>query len=342
MGVARSWARVIQQHGPTPDLLSASPPIIDPVSTRVLHGCSRALHSLDRWFVTDGRSLALFVTDEVTNHPRKSRAVDEARATTPTTLIKWRPLRDRVSMIGSTTTPADRATGQLTTTCRRAGMGPKADDRHGMQADTPATCNTHRRGEMTTPRPAARLLTALITGVAATIITAGVALAHPEAEGSHPSGCIVTAEPGTVAPGGQFTVAGNFGGASIWVLPGAERVPWRDGTAGRDDARGRQLVQRDLRRHGWSGRSDRRRHDPRDRVRRRRPRDRGRIDPEHGDGCADEHRHPRGCRSPHGRRRRRNPPAGNQGRLGAPVPAQHEAGRDARPLPCAPALSAPG
>jgi hypothetical protein len=32
---------------------------------------------------------------------------------------------------------------------------------------------------------------------------------------------VVTAEPGTVPVGGQFTVAGNFGGASIWVLPGA-------------------------------------------------------------------------------------------------------------------------
>ena len=51
------------------------------------------------------------------------------------------------------------------------------------------------------------------------------ALAYPEAEGDHPGGCIVTAEPGSVPVGGDFTVEGNFGGASIFVLPGADATP---------------------------------------------------------------------------------------------------------------------
>ena len=73
---------------------------------------------------------------------------------------------------------------------------------------------------MPTARSMARRATALIAASALTALTAGTALAHPESEGQH-AGCVVTAEPGTVAAGGQFTVAGNFGGASIWVLPGA-------------------------------------------------------------------------------------------------------------------------
>ena len=40
-----------------------------------------------------------------------------------------------------------------------------------------------------------------------------------------PEGCIVTAEPGSVPVGGDFTVEGNFGGASIFVLPGADATP---------------------------------------------------------------------------------------------------------------------
>ena len=77
---------------------------------------------------------------------------------------------------------------------------------------------------MPTSRPAVRLGGVLIAASAALVLSAGVALAHPESEGAHPGGCVVTAEPGTVAPGGQFTVAGNFGNASIWVLPGANAV----------------------------------------------------------------------------------------------------------------------
>jgi hypothetical protein len=77
---------------------------------------------------------------------------------------------------------------------------------------------------MSASRPITRLFAILVATTAALLISAGVALAHPESEGAHPGGCVVTAEPGTVAPGGQFTVAGNFGGASIWVLPGANAV----------------------------------------------------------------------------------------------------------------------
>ena len=77
---------------------------------------------------------------------------------------------------------------------------------------------------MTTTRHAPRLGTALLIAIAATTLITGVALAHPESEGAHPSGCIVTAEPGTVASGATFTVAGNFGGASIFVLPGSEHA----------------------------------------------------------------------------------------------------------------------
>jgi hypothetical protein len=80
-----------------------------------------------------------------------------------------------------------------------------------------------------TPRPFARLSAALIAGVAATILVTGVALAHPESEGEH-AGCIVTAEPGSIPAGGEFTVSGNFGGASIFVLPGADAVVGEDAT----------------------------------------------------------------------------------------------------------------
>ena len=66
-----------------------------------------------------------------------------------------------------------------------------------------------------------RLGAALIGAITALALPTAVALAHPESEGEH-GGCIVTAEPGTIPVGGQFTVAGNFGGASIWVLAGAD------------------------------------------------------------------------------------------------------------------------
>jgi hypothetical protein len=78
---------------------------------------------------------------------------------------------------------------------------------------------------MSTSRPAVRLIAILVSTSAALLISTGVALAHPESEGAHPAGCVVTAEPGTVAPGGQFTVSGNFGRAAIFVLPGANAAP---------------------------------------------------------------------------------------------------------------------
>ena len=81
------------------------------------------------------------------------------------------------------------------------------------------------------PTPStSRFAAALLAAAAISLITTGVALAHPEAEGDHPSGCIVTAEPGTVPEGGEFVVEGNFGGASIFVLPGTDASPGEDAT----------------------------------------------------------------------------------------------------------------
>lgn len=74
---------------------------------------------------------------------------------------------------------------------------------------------------MTVPRPFLRLGTAVVIGLATTVLAAGAVFAHPESEGAHPSGCVVTVEPGSVAVGGQFTVAGNFGGASIFLVEGS-------------------------------------------------------------------------------------------------------------------------
>jgi LPXTG-motif cell wall-anchored protein len=71
-------------------------------------------------------------------------------------------------------------------------------------------------------RSTARRAAAVLTACAILALTATAALAHPESEGSHPGGCIVTAEPGTISVNGEFTVEGNFGNASIWVLPGAD------------------------------------------------------------------------------------------------------------------------
>ena len=70
-----------------------------------------------------------------------------------------------------------------------------------------------------TPR-SHRIGTAVVTAIATTLIVAGATLAHPASEGDHPSSCIVTVEPGSVPVGGQFTVAGNFGGASIFLVRG--------------------------------------------------------------------------------------------------------------------------
>ena len=78
---------------------------------------------------------------------------------------------------------------------------------------------------MTTSNPLARLGTAILAAVAATILMAGVASAHPESEGEHSGACIVTVEPGSVVAGGKFTVTGNFGGASIFIVKGTDASP---------------------------------------------------------------------------------------------------------------------
>ncbi len=67
-----------------------------------------------------------------------------------------------------------------------------------------------------------RFLATVVAVGAATTIFAGAALAHPESEGDHPGGCVVTVEPGTIATGQDFTVEGNFGGASIFIVPGED------------------------------------------------------------------------------------------------------------------------
>ena len=74
---------------------------------------------------------------------------------------------------------------------------------------------------MLASRSTSRLGAALIGAIATLAPSAGLTLAHPESEGEH-GGCVVTAEPGTIPVGGEFTVAGDFGGASIWVLAGAD------------------------------------------------------------------------------------------------------------------------
>jgi hypothetical protein len=57
---------------------------------------------------------------------------------------------------------------------------------------------------------------AMLVAVAATTIIAGAALAQDEGS------CVVTVEPSTITVGQEFTVEGNFGGASIFIVPGTE------------------------------------------------------------------------------------------------------------------------
>jgi len=79
-------------------------------------------------------------------------------------------------------------------------------------------------------RQALRRGIAVAIGLAMAIMATGAVLAHPESEGDHPSGCVVTVEPGSVAVGGQFTVSGNFGGASIFLVEGTDASPAEDAT----------------------------------------------------------------------------------------------------------------
>ena len=65
---------------------------------------------------------------------------------------------------------------------------------------------------MTRSYPLARLGTAVLTAVAATILVAGIASAHPESEGDHAGSCIVTVEPGSVVAGGSLSVRGSIPG----------------------------------------------------------------------------------------------------------------------------------
>ena len=75
-------------------------------------------------------------------------------------------------------------------------------------------------------RPALRRGLAVTIGLAMAVMATGAVLAHPESEGSHASGCIVTVEPGSVAVGGQFTVTGQgFSGASIFLVRGVGASP---------------------------------------------------------------------------------------------------------------------
>jgi hypothetical protein len=76
--------------------------------------------------------------------------------------------------------------------------------------------------------PGVRIGAPIAIGLACSIFVAGAVLAHPATEGDHPAGCIATVEPGTVPVGGQFTVSGNFTGASIFLVRGAGAAPAED------------------------------------------------------------------------------------------------------------------
>jgi hypothetical protein len=70
---------------------------------------------------------------------------------------------------------------------------------------------------MTHSRPVLRLGIAIAIGLATSLIAGGSAFAQ--------GNCIVTVEPRSVPVGGQFTVAGNFGGASIFLVKGSNASP---------------------------------------------------------------------------------------------------------------------
>ncbi|HET8776292.1 MAG TPA: hypothetical protein VFN76_01405 [Candidatus Limnocylindria bacterium] len=91
--------------------------------------------------------------------------------------------------------------------------------------------HTHGEQDMRITPGFAQKLAAAFAAVALTTSFAGTALAHPESEGGHAGSCIVTVEPGTVALGQRFIVAGNFGGASIFVAPGADGAVGEDADA---------------------------------------------------------------------------------------------------------------
>jgi hypothetical protein len=79
---------------------------------------------------------------------------------------------------------------------------------------------------MISSRSLVRRFSAVVIGLTMSVLAVGSVAAHPASEGSHSSGCIVTAEPGSVAVGGQFTVTiQGFSGASIFIVKGAGASP---------------------------------------------------------------------------------------------------------------------
>jgi hypothetical protein len=70
---------------------------------------------------------------------------------------------------------------------------------------------------MSHSRPVQRLATAIAIGLATSVLAATSAFAA--------GGCTVTVQPHSVPVGGQFTVSGNFGGASIFIVKGVNASP---------------------------------------------------------------------------------------------------------------------
>jgi hypothetical protein len=70
---------------------------------------------------------------------------------------------------------------------------------------------------MTHSRPILRLSIAIAVGLATSVMVAAGAFAA--------GGCTVTVQPHSVPVGGQFTVSGNFGGASIFIVKGVNASP---------------------------------------------------------------------------------------------------------------------
>jgi hypothetical protein len=70
---------------------------------------------------------------------------------------------------------------------------------------------------MTHSRPIPQLSTAIAIGLATSVLAAASAFAA--------DGCTVAVQPHSVPVGGQFTVSGNFGGASIFIVKGVNTSP---------------------------------------------------------------------------------------------------------------------
>ena len=70
---------------------------------------------------------------------------------------------------------------------------------------------------MTHSRPILRLSIAIAVGLATSAMVAAGAFAA--------GGCTVTVQPHSVPVGGQFTVSGNFGSASIFIVKGVNASP---------------------------------------------------------------------------------------------------------------------